>query len=226
MIIPTKEYVTSFLKMIDFPGVAVWNYTTKYVHPFCGRKTYFSRTEPSVIPRHPTLFKMVNKLLVPPAPKEAHDLIIYTSRSKERGLGRRVLNEDEVIKTISSWIERNKLPQKLFVWEDGAHTLPETLSTFNRSKMVIGMFGGNMDNILFSPSNDCTIIEFVPSLITHGMPHAGEKPLINSILHIAISIHANYIPIIMDGMKRKDDRDIPIEKLKGALDRALEYLQA
>ena len=99
------------------------------------------------------LLGVADKLQVP----ENQAVVILLTRVRSRHGGRRLINKQEVITFL-----RRRYGGKLVIFEGGL-TLSQSVETFGKARVIVGVHGGAFYNLNFAPPTT-TIIEFGPLL--------------------------------------------------------------
>ena len=131
--------------------------------------------------------------------------VILLSRVHSTGRGRRIVNLDDIINYL------HNLPGVILKVFDGVYSLQECLDIFSDADVVIGLHGGALYNMLFSPPG-VTVIEIVPTKLDGTV--VPEHLAHQAIWHLAQSLGHSYwrigqLPVSHDG-----DVNIGVTKLK------------
>ena len=163
-------------------------------------------------PLHPYLFKAARRMLrirddATVSPDVA--FVVLVQRSHARNPGRRILNIHQIHAMLES-----RYQERLYVFK-GNLDLEETNYLFSRSRIVIGVHGGGLYNMLFSPANT-TVIEVMPvdrtgHVVPPTLAHTIIWKLANMFGHI-------YWRIYEQACTKFGSLKITEEKLKNVLD--------
>lgn len=76
--------------------------------------------------------------------------------------GRRILNEDELLKEIKDFLQKENRPEEFVMFDHRAvERLDQHLDLFQQTKVLIGPHGGGFYNLIFCPAKTL-VIEFFP----------------------------------------------------------------
>lgn len=173
-----------------------------------------------VPPLHPRLWQEAQELFrvswLQPNWKQSRRIVLYLSRNAGNGrnLGRRVLNEEEVLNRIKPIVEENG--RELVLFNSSEFTDLDSLFDFLANvDIVMGPHGGAFYNILFMRRN-ISVIEFVqdhPSF--HSMRYA-----VHMIIYLQASLLGdNYYSVM--GKAVNHDMTIDIDDLSSIVQHCL-----
>ena len=202
---PREPVLNNMLRAMNISEDRVIWYTSKTVY----RADYmiFTCVTP---PLHPTLWLRMRRLLgvadklqVP----ENEGVVILLTRVRSRNAGRRIINKQEVITFL-----RRRYGGKLVIF-DGGLTLSQSMETFGKARVIVGVHGGAFYNMNFAPLTT-TIIEFGPTLA------GGEKLSLGHTIFWAMAdlLGQPYWRVPYIGINSQHDINMDIASLKTVLD--------
>lgn len=111
-------------------------------------------------PLHPALWTKIRNLLRVKNTLSQGSFIIFISRNEgnTKNRGRFVKNENEVV----SFLRTKYGSSMVLIYYGQFNSLNETIYFFSRARILIGVHGGGLFNVMFCPS-DTTVVEYVPT---------------------------------------------------------------
>ena len=132
---------------------------------FCSKRLLFNAPIPGKYgfpastnyPRPPELFKYASDQFTLKRTEESkRDLIVYLNRGKSNTVSHQITN----IRQVKSVLKRNAHQLKYKDIDPGSLSIKELVSVMQRARVIVGIHGGQMANIVFAQaSKNTTIIE-------------------------------------------------------------------
>ena len=162
-------------------------------------------------PLHPSLWNMARNHLgvnVNYPVRNKNGYVVYISRTGSRNYGRNIKNEEEVIAFLH-WRYSTR-----FQFFQKAINFKETMGLFKNTRILIGVHGGALYNLLFCP-RDTEIIEIMPTIDTGDV-------VPNSLAHTIIwkmssMLKQNYWRFPSEPLNKLGDVKPDINKLEKVL---------
>jgi hypothetical protein len=154
---------------------------------------------------HPILWRQMHAALRSGAVAAAageRNVVIYLPRGRDAHNGRPVVNEAEVQAAVQAAAARHGLQFAVFE-RNTLPTVADVLAFFGRARLLVGMHGGALYNMMFAPAG-LDIVEFVPNQVSFFLFH---------VMADMIGDRHWFLPT--------DDGTVPTDKLTRILDRAL-----
>jgi len=120
---------------------------------------YYGCVAPAI---NPVLWQRAHELLrVPHVPMKDRDVIVWMSRkSGARNPGRRVLNEDDIVETLTEYAASHNA--RVMTWKhEDIKSAQDAIDFFSHVRVILGPHGGALFNLFFAPK-ETAVVEFFP----------------------------------------------------------------
>jgi capsular polysaccharide biosynthesis protein len=135
-------------------------------------------------------------------PNGQRTILLFVRNEKTRNFE----NEFQIIETLNLVATQHHL--NLIVLNTSESQIDHVVSAVKQAVLIIGVHGGSMYNAIFC-SNDCTVIEIIPTSRT------------NSTLHYLTYSKINYIPFPCNFDFYDEQVKVPIDTLKNLISRVI-----
>lgn len=163
---PRDKIIYEMLDRLRIPSKNIIYYTSGTIG---ADNLLFSCNTP---PIHPALWNKARTLIgaheIRRTSWEQSQVIVVTRAGSFNG-GRNIINMKEMVEMLASIYGKNN-----FSIFSGPYTLDQSIESFGKAKILIGVHGGGLYNMLFCPKNT-TIVEIMPTYESGKMVAAADR---------------------------------------------------